>query len=161
MRNLFFGILFAVASVCSGISPAFAEGSGQGECTVANAPACEAYHSDGSGLKPAVPDMVCFTFTQKKPDFVVFTLYDVVVNYDDLSDPANHVLRTIKHDNPDGTTGQFCVGRQYVEKAVFVSLCNQFDAHSNRDLSDLQEGLSTGKVEMCLNGDETCPRFVR
>jgi len=156
MRQIF-GMLVALAITAFFFSPA--QAGGEANCVVSVQ--CNAYHSGGHGLKPAVPDMVCFTFTQKHPDFVVFTLYDVLVNPDNLSDPANHIsYGPIKHEKMDGMNGQFCVGHQRVEGAVFVVLCNQNDAHSYRDLPDLQEGLKSGTVAMCLNGDATCAHFV-
>jgi len=162
MYKLIFVMLFVIAA-CSGAFPAYAD-EGKSGCKTVGSSTCELYHSPGSGLKPAVPGMVCFIFTQKQPDFVAFTLYDVMVNPDDLNDPGNHVLRKLKHDVRDGTTGQFCVGRQWVEQAVWVDLCNQQNgddgAHSDRGIPSLQAGLESGRVDMCLNGDETCPRFV-
>ena len=115
---------------------------------------CEVLHkAPGTGLKPAVVHEVCFRFTQASQDFVVFTLYDQFI---DLR--HNHILRQIKHRKKDGLRGEFCVGPQWVKQAVWADICNHVN-HSDRDVSDLNEGLRTGVVSMCLLG-EKCPRFV-
>jgi len=114
-------------------------------------------HAPGTNLKPAVPNMVCFQFVQNQPGFVTFTLYRV---YFGLNDPRNRVLRQIKHTTPDGTHGEFCVGPQWVRASVWADLCDTFSAHSDRGIPSLKKGLETGIVEMCLLGDDRCPRFV-
>lgn len=115
---------------------------------------CEFFkRSPDTGRKAAVPNQVCFTFVQAKPGPVEFMLYSTY----NPATKTGKVLRPLKHDAA-GTTGQFCVGSQYVSQAVAVEICDEIN-HSVRGLPSLRKGLDTGLVEMCLLG-EACPRYA-
>lgn len=112
---------------------------------------CDTYrHGALTGLKPAVPHMVCFVAQRDKPDVVILTLYANRLN--------GRIVRQLKRYQ--GKKVRFCVGSQWVRKSTAVDLCNGV-AESTRGPKDLAEGLHTGIVRMCLYGDQRCAEFRR
>lgn len=144
--RLIFAIMFALTLA---LSPVAARA--EGNC--ANASLCDAYHNPGPGPKPAIPDMVCIDFVQAGTDTVVLWMYDVY-NPENMQDPSNHPIRQ-PLSKVAGSHGQFCVGRQWIEKATWIMVCNGHKSYDVR-LEAFPEQVSAGHISTCLLGVAGC-----